>query len=233
MPLTGRDTRGLTQQQIAEQLERMRTGQDTRQQYLEAKQYKDFMPQRKFDSTQSGEENYYKMLGDVENVGKNATALETIMAQNRRNREMAQQQQQPQNYSGGSSSTPGPKGFDINAGLGSYNWRGHNLRLNRSVADNFIGFLDALYVQGYRPTVIGSHAERNIAGSNTPSLHSYGLAIDIDPTKNPVTWNGQNITALPPSVGALAAKYGLTWGGSWTGQKRDPMHFSVPYNNTM
>jgi len=235
MPLTNKDTRGLTQQQIAQQLETIRNQQDQRAQFAAPTQYKQHMPTRFLDAKMNNEEGYYKLLGDVENVGKNATALETIMAQNRRNKEMAeQQQQQSQSYSsGGSGSAPGPiKGFDINAGLGSYNWRGHNLRLNRSVAPKFMGFLEALYAKGYRPSVIGSHAERNIAGTSTKSLHSYGLAIDIDPSKNPVTWNGQNITVLPPSVGALAAKYGLTWGGDWTGSKRDTMHFSMPYNGT-
>lgn len=124
---------------------------------------------------------------------------------------------------------PGLKGVGVGANLGNYKWRGFNLTLNRSAAPRFLGFLSALYARGYRPASIGSYANRNIAGTNTKSLHAYGLAIDIDPRRNPVTWNGQNITALPPRVGALAAKYGLLWGGSWKGSKRDTMHFSVPY----
>jgi hypothetical protein len=85
---------------------------------------------------------------------------------------------------------------------------------------------------GYKPTSIGGYSNRNIAGTNKKSLHSYGFAIDIDPGRNPVTWNGQNITALPKGVGAMAARYGLMWGGSWKGSKRDTMHFSVPWNHT-
>jgi hypothetical protein len=120
-----------------------------------------------------------------------------------------------------------------NAPIVNVAWRGHNIRLNRQVAPIFVAFLDALWRTGYRPATIYGHAERNIAGTNTPSLHSYGFAIDIDPAKNPVTWNGNVITALPPGIGALAAKYGLRWGGSWTGSKTDSMHFSVPYGGTL
>lgn len=119
-----------------------------------------------------------------------------------------------------------------NAPIINVNWRGHNIRLNKQVAPIFIAFLDALWRTGYRPATIYGHAERNIAGTNTPSLHSYGFAIDIDPARNPVTWNGQVITALPAGVGALAAKYGLAWGGAWNGMKTDSMHFSIPYAGT-
>lgn len=131
-----------------------------------------------------------------------------------------------------SSYTPGHGGrvsLNPNAPLKSYQWHQFHLTLNSSVAPHFIGFLNALYKKGYRPKVIGSYANRSIAGTSTRSLHSYGDAIDIDPSRNPVTWNGQNITALPPGVGSLAARYGLKWGGSWIHNKRDTMHFSVPY----
>lgn len=114
----------------------------------------------------------------------------------------------------------------------SVNSHGINFQVNSQVAPIFLSFLDDLYKMGYHPKSIGGYSVRNIAGTNTPSLHSYGFAIDIDPSKNPVTWNGQNVTALPPGVGALAAKYGLSWGGAWNGEKRDPMHFSVAYGGT-
>lgn len=111
------------------------------------------------------------------------------------------------------------------------NWRGHTLQLNPSAVDNFIGFLNALAATGYNIQTIGSHAVRNIAGTNTPSLHSYGIAIDINPSQNPVTY-GAPVTNLPKGVGRLAAKYGLAWGGTWNGSKKDTMHFSIPYGGT-
>ena len=121
-----------------------------------------------------------------------------------------------------------PKDFNPEA-LTTFSWRGHKITVNPVAAPAFHGFLDDLWKMGYRPKVIGSHADRNIAGTNTPSLHSHGLAIDIDPELNPVTWNGKVITALPKGVGRIARKWGLTWGGNWKGNKTDSMHFSIPY----
>jgi hypothetical protein len=136
------------------------------------------------------------------------------------------------NFSGGGTVNVGgkvkPGHLNLSAPMKTYHWHQFALTLNSSVANRFIGFLNALSAKGYHPKTIGSYANRNIAGTNTRSLHSYGLAIDIDPSRNPVTWNGHNITALPPGVGSLAARYGLKWGGSWIHSKRDTMHFSVP-----
>lgn len=108
-------------------------------------------------------------------------------------------------------------------------WRGRSFNVNKQVAPIFVAFLDDLWQMGYRPKSIGGYANRNIAGTNTQSLHALGLAIDIDPTLNPAQPNdGSMIESLPPKVGALARKYGLSWGGSWNSYK-DPMHFSVAY----
>lgn len=105
------------------------------------------------------------------------------------------------------------------------------ITVNPQAADNFQGFLKALAGTGYKVSSLGSHAIRNIAGTSTPSLHSYGLAIDINPSANPVSY-GNVITNLPKGIGRLAAKYGLVWGGNWQGSKKDAMHFSIPYNGT-
>lgn len=113
------------------------------------------------------------------------------------------------------------------------NWRGRSLTLNASAMNNFVGFLNALTRTGYKIHSLGSYANRNIAGTSQKSLHAYGLAIDINPSENPVTWNGVPITNLPPGVGALAAKYGLKWGGAWQGSKTDAMHFSIPWGGRM
>jgi hypothetical protein len=113
------------------------------------------------------------------------------------------------------------------AGMKTINSPYGKVTVNATAADNFIGFLRALNRTGYKVTSIGGYANRNIAGTNTKSLHSYGLAIDINPAQNPVAY-GKVITNLPKGVGRLAAKYGLAWGGQWNGSKKDPMHFSIP-----
>lgn len=107
-------------------------------------------------------------------------------------------------------------------------WRGKTMMLSKQVAPIFVAFLDDLYKAGYRPLVLGGFSNRNIAGTNTLSNHARGLALDIDPTQNPVQHGGSNRNILPPNVASMAAKYGLSWGGSWHSYK-DPMHFSVAY----
>lgn len=120
---------------------------------------------------------------------------------------------------------------DPNAPMKSLKFNGMTYQVNASVAGRFQGFLKALAKQGYVPKSIGGYSNRNIAGTNTKSLHSYGLAIDIDPGSNPVTY-GKIQTTLPKNVGKLASQYGITWGGDWKGNKKDTMHFSVPYFGT-
>lgn len=109
--------------------------------------------------------------------------------------------------------------------------QGHSVQVNKSVADDFKAFLRALKRTGYDIHSIGGYANRNIAGTNTRSLHSYGLAIDINPSANPVTY-GRRSTNLPRGIGRLAARYGIAWGGNWNGSKKDTMHFSFPYFGT-
>jgi hypothetical protein len=113
---------------------------------------------------------------------------------------------------------------------------GHTVTVNSAVAGRFKGFLDALWSSGYHFSSVGGYANRDIhtgpaAGKGIASLHSIGYAIDVDPSRNPtspIKSSGKYVYALPPSVGALAAKYGLSWGGGWHSYK-DFMHFSVPY----
>ena len=224
-----------------------------RKRKLENPQYRDYMSAPNFqelapkqlDTKFNKNDLYEQIQQQILNNNEAATDIARVKHQNRLNYKAYQQSLQQKKFGGYQlqnpkfTFTPGSGGpgrkpnYPLNAGvganLGRYTWRGFGLTLNRNAAPAFISFLSALYKRGYRPKVIGSYANRNIAGTSQKSLHAYGLAIDIDPARNPVTWNGKNITALPPGVGALAAKYGLAWGGAWRGSKRDTMHFSVPY----
>jgi hypothetical protein len=110
-------------------------------------------------------------------------------------------------------------------------FQGHTLQVNKSVAPNVRAFLKALKRTGYNINSIGGYANRNIAGSSTKSLHSYGLAFDINPSANPVTY-GRRKTNLPRGIGRLARRYGMEWGGNWNGSKKDTMHFSFPHFGT-
>lgn len=110
--------------------------------------------------------------------------------------------------------------------------QGHSVQVNKSVADEFKAFLRALKRKGYNIDSIGGYANRNIAGTSTRSLHSYGLAIDINPSLNPVSYGNNMQTNFPHYIKRLARRYGLAWGGAWHGSKNDPMHFSFPMFGT-
>jgi hypothetical protein len=95
----------------------------------------------------------------------------------------------------------------------------------KDAADAFSGFLTDLESKGYKlsQNESGGYANRNIAGTNTPSQHAFGHAIDVNSAENP---RGANTSSnLPPDVGDIAASHGLIWGGNWSGATRDPMHF--------
>ena len=106
--------------------------------------------------------------------------------------------------------TPGGKAFDVAS----------------QYAANFQGFVTELENSGYQIKSIGGYANRNIAGTGTKSYHSLGVAIDINPSANPHLFDGRLVTDMPSNVGAMAAKYGLGWGGNWRSSK-DAMHFSM------
>lgn len=106
---------------------------------------------------------------------------------------------------------------------------GQRVTVAANYAGKFSGLLRDLWNAGYHFKSVGGYNYRNIAGTNTLSKHATGEAIDIDPGANPVVWgNGPAKTYFNPNVvNAIIRKYGLDWGGDWTGGKRDYMHFST------
>jgi hypothetical protein len=78
-------------------------------------------------------------------------------------------------------------------------------------------------------------------GTGSWSMHAYGLAIDVNPTENPYIGCGQSRDPatkpyrdrsrhrrgmVGPRVVAAFASVGWSWGGAWTGNTKDYMHFS-------
>ena len=97
---------------------------------------------------------------------------------------------------------------------------GVSASVNKVSAPAFTGFLRELEQSGYKIDTVQGYNDRHIFGTSMVSQHAYGNAIDINPDRNPV--NGRS--DLPPNVGAMAEKYGISWGGDWK-NKKDPMHF--------
>lgn len=245
----------VTQQDILDSLTQLKNKDRS---YLHPEDYKKFLPNAIPNVNKGADTSLYNArVQTIMDRSNSATLLAQVKAQNARDfNQMLEAQQAMKraqknlssagnvNYGkltrGGYSSaidamSSGPgyqgkpaSGIGVGQNLAHFNWHGRGLTLNRSVGNRFVGFLNALAGTGYKIGSIGTYANRNIAGSSTKSLHAYGLAMDINPSQNPVAY-GHVVTNLPKGVGRLAAKYGLVWGGAWNGPKYDPMHFSVPY----
>lgn len=110
--------------------------------------------------------------------------------------------------------------------------------VDRRAASAFRTLAAILGRHGYRARSAGGYNDRDIAGTTTPSMHAYGLAVDVDPDINP---DGSTLrTALPTA--AVAEIVGLRtpggdrvfrWGGDWDDDARTPhtyydaMHFEI------
>ena len=75
----------------------------------------------------------------------------------------------------------------------------------------------------------GSYAFRRRAGGSNLSVHSWGIAFDINPEGNPMQVSGSKVkgvlaeTARGQELVKLFEEWGFYWGGRWT--RPDPMHF--------
>ncbi len=118
---------------------------------------------------------------------------------------------------------------------------GVRLWVHRGVARLFKGFLDELVRRGYSLDVIADdwgYVNRDIRGRpGVKSNHAWGLAVDINATKNPMTeahpshastagHDERGVhTDMPRWVGPLAERWGLRWGANYSGTRKDAMHF--------
>lgn len=88
----------------------------------------------------------------------------------------------------------------------------------------FQGLVNDLEAGGYalNPKTSGGFNSRYIAGTQTPSEHAFGRAIDVNWDENARGTRG----SIPRDVAlSLAEKHGMTWGGTW--KNPDDMHFEV------
>lgn len=102
---------------------------------------------------------------------------------------------------------------------------GISLPVRAEIAPLVEGFVIELVQRGYPVAVVKDDwgfACRAIAGTNTPSNHSWGLAFDINATTNPM--GKRLITDMPSWVPEVAARYGFGWGGNYK-TRPDAMHF--------
>ena len=90
------------------------------------------------------------------------------------------------------------------------------LLLTESISRNYVRPVDG-WCWGYARRPI-----KNPDGSlsNTPSNHSWGLAIDINA---PVNCFGCSSHTIPATMGALWTSYGFRWGGDYYDQGLDAL----------
>jgi peptidoglycan L-alanyl-D-glutamate endopeptidase CwlK len=83
----------------------------------------------------------------------------------------------------------------------------------------------------YVRTLSGSYVWRTIAGTERPSMHSFGIAIDIN-ARNANYWRWDTPdrkgefaykNKIPREIVAIFEKHGFIWGGRW--YHYDTMHF--------
>jgi hypothetical protein len=85
----------------------------------------------------------------------------------------------------------------------------------------------------FRESAGGTYNCREIAGSGSYSLHAYGLAIDINPSKNPQgspveTEFSAAFVADAKAIRTVSGRYCFQWGGDWSASTPpDPMHFQI------
>lgn len=110
----------------------------------------------------------------------------------------------------------------------AYNLFGHEISIHHLVAPYLDHIQKAVNEAktGYNFTNVTSFNMRPKKGGGGRSLHSWGIAIDINPETNPYqsrNW-GPPETDIPGPIIDIFKKYGFAWGGDWPGE-RDPMHF--------
>jgi hypothetical protein len=105
--------------------------------------------------------------------------------------------------------------------------KGVRFTVAEAYAPQFQGMINELEAEGYQlnGNTSGGYNPRVIAGTNTPSEHAYGRAIDVNWDQNPRGSSGGTLS--PDLAHKVAQKWGMTWGGDWSGQTRDPMHFQI------
>jgi len=95
--------------------------------------------------------------------------------------------------------------------------------VHRDIAELFLLIGNEIERRGYmfHPGWCWGAECRAISGSNTPSNHSWGLAVDINAPNNPYTSSGQH--DIPEWAFALFRSYGFGCGADYSG-KKDWMH---------
>ena len=118
----------------------------------------------------------------------------------------------------------------------------HLNSLNPKYKQKFISFYNAVIRAGYTPQInssyrsIAEQAKQHQADSRNPKIshHNFGLAIDMQVSKNGKTYGKTtndlqwHLTGIPE----IAKKLGIAWGGDIKGYQ-DAVHWYIPLNTSI
>jgi len=105
--------------------------------------------------------------------------------------------------------------------------QGHTIMMNKAVADRAQALLNELTESGYKITSLsGYRPGATVGDTGRPSMHSAGLAMDINPRENPQAAHRGDpaVTNLPANFGSMVREQSGTWGAGFS--RPDPMHVS-------
>ncbi len=105
---------------------------------------------------------------------------------------------------------------------------GKTIPFDRRAANQLLRAAMKAYDVNYSVYRIESYACRQTTGGGSWSAHSWAVAVDINPEKNPFT-KGALITDMPRDFVECFTSEGFGWGGNWRSVK-DAMHFSLAPN---
>lgn len=109
-----------------------------------------------------------------------------------------------------------------------------SLRVHRLVADDLAVILNEIWEAFSKSQkaieaagmhlVGGGYNWRMMRGINRLSMHALGIALDFDPARNAL---GDPTPAMDARVVEIFEQHGWVWGGRWSVQRRDGMHFQA------
>jgi hypothetical protein len=106
--------------------------------------------------------------------------------------------------------------------LGWSDERVSSFRCHAKLADVFTIVFRRIHEAGLWPelrTFDGCYNNRKIGGTQKPSTHAWGIAVDLNAATNRQGKKGD----MHPGIVEIFEQAGFTWGGRWT--NTDPMHF--------
>ena len=112
------------------------------------------------------------------------------------------------------------------------------ITVHKKLASNYKKAFKEMYKEKFpiKKNETSTYAWRMLSGSSLMSTHSFGAAIDINWLDNPTVSDFNYKPKSGPyvinsKIVNIWKRYGFSWGGSWSGEFRDLMHFEYLTSN--